>query len=272
MNDKIRILIITLLVIIITGLLVWIFWPKQESVNNSKNIVCPQDAKLCPDGSYVSRTGPNCEFVECPISSSSDTDNMTENTFSKILITRKIYSFNETAKVYEEVDPATQFLKAEETEDFLSGPITIRTNNDIIFTPEMLKNATYTYETLGGGTVGSKIVRTRFENGICNICDESAYVEIVDWQNYMIFGNLNNDGQQDAVLVINTGFQKSGGNLSYIELAVMLNVNGVPTHIYTEPLGQSNINSLKIEEGKIIVEYDTWMEGQGKKIISLKLL
>lgn len=27
---------------------------------------CTQEAKLCPDGSYVSRTGPNCEFTPCP--------------------------------------------------------------------------------------------------------------------------------------------------------------------------------------------------------------
>lgn len=27
---------------------------------------CTQEAKQCPDGSYVSRTGPNCEFAECP--------------------------------------------------------------------------------------------------------------------------------------------------------------------------------------------------------------
>lgn len=27
---------------------------------------CTQEAKLCPDGSYVSRTGPNCEFAACP--------------------------------------------------------------------------------------------------------------------------------------------------------------------------------------------------------------
>lgn len=27
---------------------------------------CTQEAKLCPDGSYVGRTGPNCEFVACP--------------------------------------------------------------------------------------------------------------------------------------------------------------------------------------------------------------
>ena len=29
-------------------------------------IVCTQDAKVCPDGSAVGRTGPNCEFAECP--------------------------------------------------------------------------------------------------------------------------------------------------------------------------------------------------------------
>ena len=28
--------------------------------------VCTQEAKLCPDGSYVSRTGPKCEFTVCP--------------------------------------------------------------------------------------------------------------------------------------------------------------------------------------------------------------
>ena len=28
--------------------------------------VCQMDAKRCPDGSSVSRTGPNCEFAECP--------------------------------------------------------------------------------------------------------------------------------------------------------------------------------------------------------------
>ncbi len=31
-------------------------------------VACTQEAKLCPDGSYVSRTGPNCTFAECPSS------------------------------------------------------------------------------------------------------------------------------------------------------------------------------------------------------------
>jgi hypothetical protein len=31
-----------------------------------KGKVCPQMAKLCPDGSSVGMTGPNCEFAKCP--------------------------------------------------------------------------------------------------------------------------------------------------------------------------------------------------------------
>lgn len=27
---------------------------------------CTQDAKQCPDGSYVGRVGPRCEFAACP--------------------------------------------------------------------------------------------------------------------------------------------------------------------------------------------------------------
>lgn len=29
-------------------------------------VACTMEAKLCPDGSYVGRTGPSCEFEACP--------------------------------------------------------------------------------------------------------------------------------------------------------------------------------------------------------------
>ncbi len=32
-------------------------------------VVCTMEAKQCPDGSYVGRSGPNCEFAPCPSSS-----------------------------------------------------------------------------------------------------------------------------------------------------------------------------------------------------------
>jgi hypothetical protein len=33
---------------------------------NNNQVACTMEAKICPDGSSVSRTGPNCEFTTCP--------------------------------------------------------------------------------------------------------------------------------------------------------------------------------------------------------------
>jgi len=45
------------------------FIPKQEIVvtplPEEEGVMCTMDAMLCPDGSYVGRTGPGCEFI-CP--------------------------------------------------------------------------------------------------------------------------------------------------------------------------------------------------------------
>jgi len=32
-------------------------------------VACIMEAKVCPDGSSVGRSGPNCEFTPCPVSS-----------------------------------------------------------------------------------------------------------------------------------------------------------------------------------------------------------
>lgn len=31
-----------------------------------ESVYCTADAKECPDGSYVGRVGPSCEFAACP--------------------------------------------------------------------------------------------------------------------------------------------------------------------------------------------------------------
>jgi len=64
MNKKIptplAILIIFLAMAVIIGISLWLC-PKEET----ENVACTMEVKLCPDGSYVSRTGPNCESAEC---------------------------------------------------------------------------------------------------------------------------------------------------------------------------------------------------------------
>ena len=37
-------------------------------------VACPADARLCPDGSAVGRTGPNCEFAACPSANTQTTN------------------------------------------------------------------------------------------------------------------------------------------------------------------------------------------------------
>lgn len=38
----------------------------QEETSEEEIIFCAQDVKQCPDGSYVSRQPPTCEFAPCP--------------------------------------------------------------------------------------------------------------------------------------------------------------------------------------------------------------
>lgn len=38
-----------------------------EEIESSEEVVlCTMDAKICPDGSAVGRSWPNCEFAPCP--------------------------------------------------------------------------------------------------------------------------------------------------------------------------------------------------------------
>ncbi len=55
------------IVVFILGALLYIYNPNptEYAPNKPEEVICTQDAMLCPDGSYVGRSGPNCEFV-CP--------------------------------------------------------------------------------------------------------------------------------------------------------------------------------------------------------------
>lgn len=61
-------LIIAVVGIIFASLLYIAFVPATSPFVGGP-VACTQEAKLCPDGSAVGRTGPNCEFAECPSTS-----------------------------------------------------------------------------------------------------------------------------------------------------------------------------------------------------------
>ncbi len=47
------------------SMLLW-YKPLQNRLSTEEPILCAQDAKLCSDGTYVSRSGPSCVFTACP--------------------------------------------------------------------------------------------------------------------------------------------------------------------------------------------------------------
>lgn len=53
------ILLLALVVLVSAG---YYFTREEES----GGVMCTMEAKMCPGGSYVSRSGPRCEFADCP--------------------------------------------------------------------------------------------------------------------------------------------------------------------------------------------------------------
>jgi len=48
-----------------------------NQVNSNQPVFCPQDVKICPDGTTVSRVEPNCAFAPCPVVVATSTPNTT---------------------------------------------------------------------------------------------------------------------------------------------------------------------------------------------------
>lgn len=108
-----------LILFIIFGALSFYFgskYAKPETVIQTESQICTKELKKCPDGSLVSRSGPNCAFSQCPT-----VDEVTEVTpferairyaidGNKILINfdGKIYEEGEDAGFPKEIQPLTQ--------------------------------------------------------------------------------------------------------------------------------------------------------------------
>ncbi len=60
MKTKILIIGIAIIIAAIAGVVAW------QRFFSEKPVACTMETKLCPDGSYVGRTGPKCEFAPCP--------------------------------------------------------------------------------------------------------------------------------------------------------------------------------------------------------------
>lgn len=63
MNKIFFYLFLTFIIVVITAFVTYYFI--SSKVNKNEQAFCTMEAKMCPDGSYVGREGPNCEFAKC---------------------------------------------------------------------------------------------------------------------------------------------------------------------------------------------------------------
>jgi len=66
-SENKKIVPIILVIFLLLGVI--LFFAGKNSLNRMNKfqpVACTEEAKLCSDGSYVGRTGPNCEFTACP--------------------------------------------------------------------------------------------------------------------------------------------------------------------------------------------------------------
>lgn len=57
-------LILTALVVVVIA--AFAIYRRPQGSPPPDGVACTMEAKLCPDGSYVGRSGPKCEFAACP--------------------------------------------------------------------------------------------------------------------------------------------------------------------------------------------------------------
>lgn len=114
----------------------------------------------------------------------------------------------------------------------------------------MLQNAEYHSITLDGDEANF-----RLEDGLYYLPEQSQGWSgnwFVRMLNRTVFGDLNDDGVQDAVVVFES---QRGGSGLFRELAAVLNRNGQPVNIATAYLGDRVIvNSVQIQDGLILVD------------------
>src|SRR3989344_2614955 len=59
-------LLVTLGIVLVVGGGVALAYHYRSPAPDNGGVACTMEAKICPDGSVVGRTGPKCEFAECP--------------------------------------------------------------------------------------------------------------------------------------------------------------------------------------------------------------
>lgn len=120
----------------------------------------------------------------------------------------------------------------------------------LAMTFDLLANAEYHSVVLEAGQADF-----RLENGVHSLPhlpEESDSAWYIGLSNRYAYGDLNGDGQPDAAVILES---QMGGTGHFLELAAVLNQNGMPYNISSTYLGDRVIiRSINIENGVIVLD------------------
>lgn len=118
--------IVALIILLILGI---VYVSTTKSImTEPEPVMCTMDAKQCPDGSYVGRVAPSCEFAACPVAqqrtrSSEPALIPTDLTASTTMQLFTLPTADVTIRYGESVGfiPATTTIKQYQTIDFINA-------------------------------------------------------------------------------------------------------------------------------------------------------
>jgi hypothetical protein len=91
--------------------------------------------------------------------------------------------------------------------------------------------------------------------------DSASGLSVAIYDNKIAFGDLDNDGKEDAAVILSTS---GGGSGSFRSLVIMLNRNGKPWYLTEKSLGDRVVvNAITIESGIITLDMIVHAPGDG---------
>lgn len=162
-------------------------------------VACTQEAKQCPDGSYVSRTGPNCEFAQCP-----KTQCNTDSDCPQTTCSAPVGSSAPTC-----IAPPIKCIDGKCVSDNTQPPITIITPKEsttilpsIRYITVISPNGGESYKKDDSGSISSSITVKWSTTGVSsshklNLIRLRAYP---NGQEYNLAEDVLNDGQETIVI------------------------------------------------------------------------
>ncbi len=179
--------------VVLLGVVLWVVLTKfvyrpepvspSQFIHPSEPIFCTQEVKICPDGTYVGRNGPNCEFTKC-LSENNQTfgNNQMEKAITDYLLTQSRFSWKTRNDSYnfcviENLNPEQNLFPLSVwalCEEFIfqddklktlsgaSGPVKINYPNELSFY-DLNK---FSYEAPGDGSQYSEDIKKIFSQDI----------------------------------------------------------------------------------------------------------